>query len=158
MEDVAWINWYWKIKIFLVNKTFEANANWVNNFTLFCHDLDSTLGEYSNIITLKGGCHDFQYLDHKSSWHWDWWENVFKKCYLNIFQKIWLNFFQDWNFTPFGCPRQSNFTPFWRPRQPNFTPFRCPRQLLNEYIFLAMPGPLEQLSETLKWSKIGCRG
>ena len=73
------------------------------------------------------------------------------------------------NFTPFQCPRQPNFTPFWCPRQPNFTPFHCSRQLLNEYILLAMPGPLEQLSGTPKWSKIwllghrngvkfGCRG
>ena len=30
-----------------------------------------------------------------------------------------LKFFQDFNFTPFPCPRQ-----------PNFTPFRCPQQLL----------------------------
>ena len=24
----------------------------------------------------KGGWHDFQYFDHKSSWQWDLWENV----------------------------------------------------------------------------------
>ena len=53
-----------------------------------------------------------------------------------------------------GVPQQPNFTPFQCPQQPNFTPFRCPRQLPNEYILLAMPGPLEQLSGTPKWSKI----
>ena len=36
--------------------------------------------------------------------------------------------FQDWNFTPFWCPRQPNFTPFRCPWQPNFTPFWCPQQ------------------------------
>ena len=30
-------------------------------------------------FNLMGGCHNFQYFDHKSSWHWDWWENVKKK-------------------------------------------------------------------------------
>ena len=64
--------------------------------------------------SLKGGCHDFQYLDHKCSWHWDWMENVFKKFYLKFYSIL--------------VSRQLNFTPFWRPRQPNFTPLRCPRQ------------------------------
>jgi hypothetical protein len=45
---------------------------------------------------LKGGWHDFQYFDHKSSWQWDLWENVLK-IFLNYknFQKIKFSFFQD---------------------------------------------------------------
>ena len=39
-----------------------------------------------------------------------------------------------------------------------FSPFRCPRQLLNEYILLAMPGPLEQLPGTPNWSEIWLSG
>ena len=83
----------------------------------------------SSLPRLKGGWHDFQYFDHKSSWQWDLWENVLK-IFLNYknFQKIKFSFFQDWNFTPFRGPRQPNFTPFRGPRQPNFTPFRGPRQ------------------------------
>ena len=56
------------------------------------------------------------------------------------------------------CLWQPNFTLFWCPRQPNFTPFRYPRQLLNKYILLVMPGPLEQLLGTPKWSKIRLSG
>ena len=32
---------------------------------------------------LKGGCHNFQYFDHKSSCHWDCWENVKKNSLKN---------------------------------------------------------------------------
>ena len=143
-------------------------------------------------LSLKGGWHDFQYFDPRSSCHWDLRENMsFSKLDLKFFQKQHFSFFQIqnftqyWcprqsNFTPFGCPRQPNFTPFWCPqqpnftpfgcprqtnftpfrcpRQPNFTPFRCPRQLVNEYIVLAMPWPLEQLSGTHKPSKIWLSG
>ena len=28
--------------------------------------------------TLKGGCHNFEYFDQKSSWHWDWWEKDYQ--------------------------------------------------------------------------------
>ena len=35
---------------------------------------------------LKGGWHGFQYFDHKSSWHWDLWENLKKNIF--SFQKI----------------------------------------------------------------------
>ena len=61
-------------------------------------------------------------------------------------------------FYSISVPQQPNCTLFWCPQQPNFTPFWCPRQLLNEYILLSMPGPLEQLSGTPKWSKIWLSG
>ena len=93
----------------------------------------------------------------------------FSKLNLKFFQKQQFTFFQiqnftpfrcpqQPNFTPFGCPRQPNFTPSRCPRQPNFTPFRCSRQLVNEYIVVAMPGPLEQLLGTPKRSKIWLSG
>ena len=45
---------------------------------------------------LKGGWHDFQYFDHKSSWQWDLWENV-KKIFLDYknSQEIQISLFQD---------------------------------------------------------------
>ena len=64
---------------------------------------------------LKGDCRDFQYLDHKSSWHWDWWEYV-KKNTLKTSRKF-NYFFSIEILLPFECPRQPNFTPFGRPRQ-----------------------------------------
>ena len=60
------------------------------------------------------------------------------------------------NFSTSKYPR--NISPFQCPQQPNFTQFRCPRQLLNEYILLAMTGPLEQLLGTPNGVKFGCRG
>ena len=46
---------------------------------LMCHFKQPAIARLP--LPLKGGgggCHNFQYFDHKSSWHWDWWEN-FKK-------------------------------------------------------------------------------
>ena len=40
-------------------------------------------------IILKGGCHNFQYFEHKFSWPWDWLENV--KTKKNWLQKITKN-------------------------------------------------------------------
>ena len=48
-------------------------------------------------LDLKGGCHDFQYFNHKSSWHWDWWKNILKK-YLKNFQIILSIFFSALKF------------------------------------------------------------
>ena len=48
------------------------------------------------VILLMGGCQDFEYLDHKSCWRWDWWLNVLK-IFLQLKKK-----FRRWYFCFFS--------------------------------------------------------
>jgi hypothetical protein len=49
----------------LATKKLKLQSESLDNFAS-CHAA----------IFIKGGCHNFQYFDHKSIWDWDWWENV----------------------------------------------------------------------------------
>ena len=54
----------------------------LNVTRIACSVLVNWFGFWVNFYSLiKGGCHDFQYLDPKSSWHLDWWEYVFKTSF-----------------------------------------------------------------------------
>ena len=59
-------------------------------------------------ISLKGGCHKFQYLDHKSSWHWDCWKNSFLKKLLQKLQDFFL-FFLGLKFYSIGVSPTTKF-------------------------------------------------
>ena len=58
----------------------------------------------------------------------------------------------------FSVPNNQILLRFGVPDKQILFHFGVPRQLLNEYILLAMPGPLEQLAGTPKWSKIWLSG
>ena len=63
-------------------------------------------------FTLNGGCHNFKFLDHKSSWHWVWWGNVLKRKFLlsgtSKWSKILLSGTLKWSkICLFGTPKWS---------------------------------------------------
>ena len=66
-------------------------------FYFIISDWKSRYEFYQRNKPLKGGCHDFQYLDHKFSWHWDWWKNVKKKL-LEKLPENFIKFFSGLKF------------------------------------------------------------
>ena len=76
-REVAWIFTGIITKSLLILERLIARSS--NHLDMERADLPSPL--------LKGGCHNFQYLKHKSSWHWNWWENIYIYIYIYILLK-----------------------------------------------------------------------
>ena len=107
------------------------------SFIKLCLNISHVTGVGS--ILPKGGCHNVQYFDKKSSWNKDLPKNVFKQIF-RFPQKLDL-FFLGLKFYFFFCPLQPNVIPFPRPKQLLIEPIQQSASYNRSVKNLEAPGP-----------------
>ena len=79
----AHVSYQWNWVIWWTNYLFWVCLFWLRRFKIWKspHTKKPKTFQcflFSDLFLayLKGGCHNFPNFDQKSSWYWDWWENV----------------------------------------------------------------------------------